>query len=338
MFSNIMTPPQKDSIDVIIPARGHAPWLQSSLESIASQSLQPKTIVVVDDGLEHKGPIVDLGKHFFGARFRLLKNDGRGISAALNTAVQQSVTHWIARMDADDIAYPDRLEQQILFLRNSAHDVLGCGTQVRFINSRGHPLEQSVLPTSWEEITRQIQLKTCFVHSSLVIRRDALLMTPYRSTLDGAEDMDLILRLSERGKILNLHQVLLDYRMHLRQESFRLRARQTALQELVFRLAARRRKNNLDPLDYDPSLAENFIQWRLSMSGYTRCRMFLTALRYMKAFLSGGDFRGFTQSGFVCLKSLPVSPAALSLAWRIYKRAGAALVDGITPFNALNID
>jgi glycosyltransferase involved in cell wall biosynthesis len=333
-----MRTPQNDSIDVIIPARGQAPWLHLSLASIASQSLQPKTIMVVDDGLEHEAAIVDLGKQFFGLRFHLLKNTGRGISAALNTAVQHSVARWIARMDADDIAYPDRLEQQSLFLRNSAEDVLGCGTQVRFINSRGLPLKRSLLPTSWEEITRQILLKTCFVHSSLVIRRDALAMTPYRSTLDGAEDLDLILRLSEKGKILNLRQVLLDYRMHLSQESFRLRARQTAIQELVFRLAARRRKTNLDPLDCDPSLAEKFIQWRLSTSGYVRCRTFLTALRYMKTYLSGGDFRGLTQSALVCLKSLPASPAGLAVVWRVFHDAGAALVGGTTPFEALNLD
>lgn len=338
MPSDSMTPPQNDSIDVIIPARRHPPWLQLSLESIASQSLQPNTIIVIDDGLEHKTSIVDLGKLFFGARFRLLKNKGRGISAALNTAVQQSAAHWIARMDADDIAYPQRLERQILFLRNSADDVLGCGTQVRFINSRGHSLEESDLPSSWEEIIRKLLLTTCFVHSSLVLRRDALLTTPYRSTLDGAEDLDLILRLCEKGRILNLNQVLLDYRMHISQESFRSRARQTAIQELVFRLAAHRRKNNPDPLDYDPKLAEKFIQWRLSTTGYIRCRTFLTALRYMKTYLSGGDIRGFTHSAFVCLKSFPTGPAALGIAWRVYQKAGAALVDGKTPFDALNLD
>ena len=325
-----------DSVDVVIPVRGRLPWLRSSLASIAAQSLKPNSIIVVDDGLQDDGSVGNLGKYFFGARFRLLKNRGRGISAALNTAVQQSAAHWIARMDADDIAYPNRLEQQILFLKTSADDVLGCGTQVRFINSKGHPLDASVLPSSWDEITRKVLITTCFVHSSLVLRRDALLTTPYRSTLDGAEDLDLILRLCEKGKILNLNQVLMDYRMHLSQESFRSRARQTAIQELVFRLAAHRRKNKLDPLDDDPNLAEKFIQWRLSTAGYIRSRTFLTALRYMKTYLSGGDFRGFAQSTVVCLKSFPISAAALIIAWRVLQKSGAALVDGITPFDAVN--
>jgi len=327
-----------DSIDVIIPARGHLPWIQLSLKSIASQRLQPNTIVVIDDGLEDEKSVENLGNHFFGARFRLLKNRGRGISAALNTGVQESTAHWIARMDTDDIAYPQRLEQQILFLRNSADDVLGCGTQVRFINARGFSLEESRLPSSWDEIIQKVFLTTCFVHSSLVLSRSALMTTPYRSTLDGAEDLDLILRLCEKGKIVNLNQVLLDYRMHLSQESFCKRAPQTAIQELAFRLAARRRKSKLDPLDSDPDIAERFIQWRLSTSGYIRCRTFLTALRYMKTYLSGGDLNGFTKSALVCLKSIPVSAATLRIAWRVSQRAGAALVDEITPFDTLNLN
>jgi len=328
----------RDSIDVIIPAHGNTPWFELTLASIRSQSLQPAAITVIDDGLEHKRSIEDLGKRLCGARFRLLKNKGRGISAALNTAIQQSSAEWIARMDADDIAYPERLERQIHFLRNSPDDVLGCGTQVRFINSKGHPLEESDLPSSWDAITRKVLITTCFVHSSLVLRRDALLTTPYRSTLDGAEDLDLILRLCEKGKILNLNQVLMDYRMHLSQASFRSRARQTAIQELVFRLAAHRRKNKLDPLDDDPTLAEQFIQWRLASAGYIRSRTFLTALRYVKTYLSGGDLSGATRAAYVCLKSLPVSIAAFTIAFRVFQKAGAALVDSITPFEVLNLD
>ena len=325
-------------IDVVIPARGNTPWFQSSLASVASQTLLPSMVIVVDDGLEHDNAVCELGRRLFGSRFCLVKNRARGISAALNAGVQQSTAKWVARMDTDDIAHPERFEQQILFLENSPKDVLGCGTQVRFMNARGFPLEKSTLPSTWEEITKQILRKTCFVHSSLVLRREALLATPYRSSLDGAEDLDLIMRLSEKGRVLNLNRVLLYYRMHLSQESFRTRARQTAIQELVFRIAVRRKQNHPDPLDNEPGLAEKFIAWRLSTTGYVRSRTFLTALRYMKTYLSGGDFKGFLQSTFICLKSVPASPAALHISWRVFEEAGAALVDRTTPFNTLNIN
>lgn len=327
-----------DSIEVIIPARGGTPWLQSCLSSIAAQSLQPTSVTVIDDGLDQPTSMVDAGKNLFGERFRLLWNQGRGISAALNIGIQQSVAHWIARMDADDVAHPGRLEQQIRFLKNSSPDVLGCGTQVRLVNSRGQELECSQLPSSWEEIAKQMLSRTCFVHPTLVLRRDALLKTPYRSPMDGAEDVDLLLRLAQQGKVLNLEQVLLDYRIHLTQESIRKRARHTAVQELAFRLAARRQKGNPDPVDCDPRLAEKFIQWRLSTPGYIRCRTFLTALRYMKTHLSGLDVNGFAKSVLVGLKSMPLSPSALAIACRVYQKAGGGLLDQRTPFDSLNLN
>ena len=333
-----MTLASHDSVDVILPARGNTPWLQLSLSSIASQTLQPKLVTLVDDGLENSTSIAKLGNRLFGHRFRLIKNDGQGISAGLNTGVQQSTSYWIARMDADDIAHPNRFEQQVLSLKSWPCEVLGCGTQVRFINSRGHGLHRSHLPSSWENITKQMLYRTSFVHSSLIMRRDALTTLPYRSAMDGAEDMDLVLRLCEKGKLLNLDQVLLDYRFHLTQESFRMRARHTAVQELAFRLAWSRRRKHFDPLEMDPLLAEKFIHWRLSVPGYMRSRTFLTALRYMRTHLSGCDINGSWRCFWIALRSLPLLPASIFISWRVFRRAAAALLDQSTPFPSLNLN
>src|SRR4029077_8048768 len=329
---------QPNSVDVIIPARGTTPWLELSLSSIAKQSFQPTAIILIDDGLVRVSSTKELGQKLFGRRFHLLRNEGRGISAALNTGVQQSDAHWIARMDTDDVAHPQRLERQILFLKNAPEDILGCGTQVRFINSDGQALAYPHLPFSSEDVIKTLLSRTCFVHSSLVIRRENLVTTPYRPLMDGAEDMDLVLRLSEKGKVLNLNEVLLDYRIHTTQESFRMRARHTAVQELALRLALSRQKKHCDPLEIDPQLAEKFIQWRLSTQGYVRSRTFLTAIRYMGTYLSGLDLRGFGHCFFVALGSLPVLPQSILISWRVCRKASAALLDEPTPFASLNLN
>ena len=193
-----------DRIDVVIPVRGNPAWLRLSLESMASQSVLPNAVWVVDDGLELKAGTVDLGKRCLGQRFRLLKSAAQGISAALNTAIRQSSAEWIARMDSDDVAHPQRLQRQLEFLKAQADGTIGCGTQARFINGDGDVLDRSRLPTTWQDIVKQIHCTTSFIHPTLLIRRDALLATPYRSQMDGAEDVDLILRLAEKNKILNL--------------------------------------------------------------------------------------------------------------------------------------
>ena len=327
----------ENSVDVIIPVRGSAPWLESSLTSIALQSFQPAAMILVDDGLAHVNTTEYLGGKLFGRRFRLIKNAGKGISAALNTGIQQSRAHWIARMDADDIAHPDRFRIQMNFLSGKSSRLIGCGTQVRFINAKGTVLGYSHLPTNWPEIHEHITKRTCFIHSSLVMKREDLLATPYRPSMDGAEDVDLVLRLAEKGKITNLDTYLLDYRLHPTQESFRSRARHTAVQELAFRLALSRRKTNSDPLEETPGLAKGFINWRLSDAEYVRSRTFLTALRYAKMYLRGLDLNGFGQTALVGLKSLPTGWSSLYISWLIFRKAGAGLLHQSTPFTELNI-
>jgi len=327
----------RNSVEIIIPARSTVPWLRHALESIAAQTLQPSSITVIDDAVEAPEVIHTLGTCLFSERFRLIKSSGHGISAALNTAIEASDAYWIARMDADDIAHPDRLSNQLDFLSAHSSRVIGCGTQVRFINSNNKILGRSYLPSEWSQIKQQIQSRTCFVHSSMVIRRDALIATPYRPSMDGAEDVDLILRLTEKGPVVNLNKALLDYRLHLTQESFRTRARTTAVQELAFRLAQSRRERRLDPLEAASDLAERFIQWRLSDPAYVRSRTFLTALRYGRAYLVGLDFRGFSQMTLVSLRSVPTSWSSLHISWQVARRAGAALMSQSTPFAELNV-
>jgi glycosyltransferase involved in cell wall biosynthesis len=327
----------RNSVEIIIPVTATVPWLRHALESIAAQTLQPRSITVIDDAVEAPEVIHTLGTRLFSERFRLIKSSGHGISAALNTAIEASDAYWIARMDADDIAHPDRLSNQLDLLSAHSGRVIGCGTQVRFINSNNKILGHSYLPSEWSQIKQQIQSRTCFVHSSMIIRRDALIATPYRPSMDGAEDVDLILRLTEKGPVVNLNKALLDYRLHLTQESFRTRARTTAVQELAFRLAQSRRERKLDPLEAASDLAERFIQWRLSDPAYVRSRTFLTALRYGKAYLAGLDFRGFSQMILVGLRSVPTSWSSLHISWQVARRAGAALLNQPTPFAELNV-
>jgi glycosyltransferase involved in cell wall biosynthesis len=325
------------TVDVVIPARGETPWLAESLASIAAQTLAPASVILVDDGVKKPADAAALGERLFGSRFRLLPNRGCGISEALNTAIQNSSATWIARMDTDDVAHPDRFEKQIDFLAARPDEVLGCGTQARFINAAGKFLALSSMPESWEDVGSRLLMQTCFIHPSLMIQREALVATPYRSALDGAEDVDLVLRLVECGRIVNDSAVLLDYRIHLTQESFRRRARATAIQELAFRLAACRRKTGRDPLDRSIDLAEAFIDWRLATPGYNKARTALTALRYAGLNFSGRDFGGLAACLGVTLRSFPASPAAWRIAWRVYRKAGAALLDTETPFEALNM-
>lgn len=323
-------------LDVLIPARGDCPWLGEALESIACQTLQPDGVILVDDGLARPEVVDEIGIRLLDSRYRRIPNQGHGIAAALNTGVSSSRAVWIARMDADDVSHPERLERQYRWLSAVGSDVLGCGSQVRLIDEVGTRLGVSRYPTGWAEIKNQLLRHSCFAHPALVLRREALLATPYRSALDGAEDVDLILRLSERGQLTNLDEILLDYRIHVTQENFLRRARQTALQELAFRLAATRLSTGFDPLVADPGLAERFVTWRLQLPGYAQSRLVMTALRYLLEFARGRNFAAVA----ACLRQLVRArlwrPDVLGWISRIRRGGPGVLAEDDSPFSVLN--
>lgn len=323
------------SLDVLLPVRGETPWLTSALQSLADQQRRPDHVLLVDDGLADRSSVVALGRRLFGDAFVLLGNEGRGISSALNTAVAASEATWVARMDADDVAHPLRFAHQLEMLQKSP-EVAGCGTQVRLVDGRGRVLGQSRYPVTREAIGRQLLKHSCFAHPSLVLRRDALLEVPYRTAMDGAEDVDLVLRLVERWPLLNLEQPLLDYRIHVEQANFRGRARQAALQELAFRLADARAAQGLDPLDVDAGLVERFLAWRLETPGYAQARQAMTALRYMKHFLGGGNLAAAAACLQRTLLASPWRPDVLKWVFRVHRRGPGALREDVSPFDTLN--
>jgi hypothetical protein len=279
------------SVDVLLPARGELPWIAATFDSLARQSAPLTTCFLIDDGMHAPERVMRIAREHLDGRVTLLQNPGSGISSALNYALQHSRSRWVARMDADDVAHPGRLQQQLAWLAAQSDATVACGTQVWLIDARGRRLQRSNYPELHEVIREQCLERSCFCHPTLLFRRDALLEVPYRPALDGAEDVDLMLRLGERWRIGNLPQALLDYRVHNGQIARGYRARQTALQELAFRLAELRAATGVDVLDGSPGLAEAFLNWRIADPGYANARQAMTGLRYLLAHLHGGSLR-----------------------------------------------
>lgn len=323
------------TVDVLIPARGDCLWLEAALESVARQTRPPDSVILVDDGLSDPQACDESGERLLGALYRRIPNRGRGISAALNTGVACSEADWVARMDADDVCHPRRLETQCRHLAEVSEEVLGCGGQVRMVDAAGRGLTVSTYPTDPAAIEQSLLVRSCFAHPAMMLRRSALLATPYRPALDGAEDVDLFLRLSECGRLQNLDMVLLDYRVYVGQQNFQGRARQTALQELAFRLARLRRAGAADPLDSEPAIAADFTAWRLAMPGYRPARQALTALRYLAYFLRGRNLSATAACLCEMIAAMPWRPSVLRWMRRVQRQGPGGLALDETPIVAL---
>jgi glycosyltransferase involved in cell wall biosynthesis len=189
-------------------------WLAKALASIQAQSFPDFELIVIDDGSTDQTAQIIAEAARGDARIRTARQDHRGIAAALNSGIALARSQIIARMDGDDIAAVDRLRTQLAFL--AAHPaVAGVGSWAYVIDEQNHRIGELKPETESALLHDLLPKQNPFVHSSMMLRADTIRSVGgYRPVLDGAEDYDLWLRMSERAQLANIPQFLLDYRSH----------------------------------------------------------------------------------------------------------------------------
>jgi hypothetical protein len=234
------------ALSVVLPVLNGEASLDEALSSISRQSFGDFELLVVDDG-SSDGSAAIAGRHAAAdPRVKLLGNPGKGLVAALNHGVQEARADLIARMDADDVALPGRFERQMARMLGEP-DLLVLGTATIRVDENGKELEVVTPPVEPTEVSRVLDRVNPIAHPTVIMRRAAVAAVGgYRRAYVRAEDYDLWLRLAERGRLANLAEPLLRYRIGsgFRPELF---ARQV-LSEVAARAAAGlRRSGRTDP-------------------------------------------------------------------------------------------
>jgi glycosyltransferase involved in cell wall biosynthesis len=240
-----MTP----AISVIMPVRNGAKWLAEAVASMRAQDFRDFEFLIIDDGSDDGTAALLSGFAAADPRVRLLRQAPQGIVAALNSAIAAARAPYLARLDADDRARPDRLGKQLAFME--AHPEIGLvGTFAERIDAAGNVVGRLAPPTDPTRLARVLARTNPFVHSS-VMMRTALVrrIGGYRAAFRAAEDYDLWQRLAETGRIANLADYLTQYRWHSTNLSRRDAVRQSFSVRLAQRSAAGRRSGADDPAD-----------------------------------------------------------------------------------------
>lgn len=242
-------------ISCVMPAYNAQRYLGESIGSILSQSFEDFELIVVDDGSTDQ--TLSIAREFAARdrRVRVIAADHTDLAGALNRGIAEARHPWIARMDADDIAHPDRFKRQ-LQAAAAQPQVLVWGTFARHINSRGRVLGVSRTgPTTIEEYQRLLEAgeDIYVIHPTWLARRDAILRAGgYDPAFNACEDLDLIDRIARLGPILAIPEPLLDYRVHASSSSarryFLMRHRASFVVE---RRRALRRGKEMSWLDFD---------------------------------------------------------------------------------------
>jgi glycosyltransferase involved in cell wall biosynthesis len=234
-------------ISVIMPVRNGAEWLGEAVASVRAQEFGDFEFLIVDDGSDDG--TAGLLREFAHAdpRIRVLHQPPLGIVMALNNAIAAARAPYLARLDADDRAKPDRLGRQLAFLE--AHREIGLlGSAAEKIDAAGRVIGRLTPPTDGARLARALGRNNPFVHSSVMMRaamaRD---LGGYRAAFRAAEDYDLWLRMAEAGGVANLADDLIQYRQHGSNLSRRDAIRQSFSVRLAQRSAAGRRAGAGDP-------------------------------------------------------------------------------------------
>jgi GT2 family glycosyltransferase len=203
-------------ITVVLPVYNAARYLTAAVESILQQEFSEFELLVVDDGSTDNSREI-LEPYCRDSRVRIISSDHVGLSQALNLGIQQAHYPWIARMDADDIAIPERFTHQIAAVK-AQPQVVAWGTYAYHINSKGKTLGLARSgPTTEQAFIEQrsqgylVQL----IHPTALLNKEVVLAVgAYRSEFEPVEELDLFDRMAAFGPTLAIPEPLLLYRIH----------------------------------------------------------------------------------------------------------------------------
>jgi glycosyltransferase involved in cell wall biosynthesis len=206
------------ALSVVMPIYNGAKYAAEAMESILAQTFRDFEFVCVDDGSTDDSLAIlrDFARR--DARVKVVSRPNTGVWQALNDGIATSRAPLIARMDADDVSLPARFETQVAFL-NEHPEVVAVGSHVLIVDADGAPLREMPNPprVTHEEIDTAHLTGggQVFYHPSLIIRRQSLEQVGMYRHWEGAEDLDLFLRLAEIGRLANVREALLKYRAHM---------------------------------------------------------------------------------------------------------------------------
>ncbi len=193
-----------------MPVHNALPFLDESIGSILEQTLSDFEFVILDDASTDGSVEVLRQWSLRDKRIRLHESKKRlGLAGSSNAVVAKAGAPIVARMDADDIAHPERLRRQWNIIEGLP-DVAVVGTLCNGIDASG----REVRPRDrWRLVRRSVYIP--FPHGSAMFRREAFdQVGGYDETSYGGEDQDLFLRMAARGRVLTLPDVLYSYRYH----------------------------------------------------------------------------------------------------------------------------
>jgi glycosyltransferase involved in cell wall biosynthesis len=202
-------------ITVLMPVFNCELYIQEAVESILNQTYTDFEFLILDDASTDQ--TVSIIKKCDDPRIQLIEKPlNTGYTNSLNYGLTIAKGKYIARMDGDDISFPERFAKQVSCLEANP-DVVLCGTSYKIIGND----KKLSFPENHDAIKLALLRGNCIAHPSVMIRKKILddFSIIYDTTKEPAEDYDMWVRLLSIGKLHIIQDVLLEYRIYNTQVS-----------------------------------------------------------------------------------------------------------------------
>ncbi len=205
--------PENPYVTVLMPAYNAGPYIQEAIESILNQTYADFEFLIINDG--SKDDTLSVIKRYDDPRIVLIDQPNKGLIASLNEGILKSKGVLIARMDADDVCRPQRLQLQVDFLRDHPQYIMVGGEADVMDKDGNYLMHLDTAGHSHEEILEIVDYKCPFIHPCVTFyKASAIQAGLYPKNAWTFEDHLFWKKLMETGKVCNTRDIVLDVRFN----------------------------------------------------------------------------------------------------------------------------
>ena len=211
-----MSKNKKPLVSVIMPVYNAGDFLVQAIESILAQTYKNWELIAVDDRSSDDSYKILKAYAKKDKRIQVYRNKSRlNVAANASFALSKAKGEYSARMDADDISYPKRFEKQVCYLLKHKNVIL-VGSQCEIINKDNEVIGFKKFPRSFVKVKKMIFTSIPVQQPSIMINKNLLPKNFlwYDKEFSVAEEIELLFKLFQYGKVVNLSDTLLKYRIH----------------------------------------------------------------------------------------------------------------------------
>lgn len=203
----------RPKVSVIMSAYNSGEYIEVAILSILNQTLKDFELIIIDDCSTDNAPEVIKKYQELDQRIVAIRNQANsGVAFSRNNGIKLAKASYIAVMDSDDIAYPERLEKQYKYMKENPDVALaGCGAEI--MDENGRILKKRIGLTDPDEIKFRMLLRNPFIHSTVFYRKKHFEeFGGYDKEYEYSEDYNFFSALAVKHRLASIPEILVKYR------------------------------------------------------------------------------------------------------------------------------